>query len=121
MLHRSPYRLNSRIATRRPQPGAMVAMRVLTFVPVQGANFSFGRFVGRPLDELPLPGNYCGEAGGFGFLDSRCGRYRFLFSLPDYGDDVRILALPKMFDEHDVAVLLFDLGEKEPMLVRRNC
>ena len=41
MLHRFPYRLNSRIATRRPQPGAMVAMRVLTFVPVQGANFSF--------------------------------------------------------------------------------
>jgi hypothetical protein len=41
MLHRFPYRPNSGLLRECLNPGQWWAMRVLTFVPVQGANFSF--------------------------------------------------------------------------------
>ena len=41
MLHRFPYRPNSGLLREGLNPGQWWAMRVLTFVPVQGANFSF--------------------------------------------------------------------------------
>ena len=63
---------------------------------------------------------YCrGLQGTEGVPGCCTGRIASPFRMTD-NEDVRIRALLKMFDEHDVAVLLFDLGEKEPMLVRRN-
>jgi hypothetical protein len=50
-------------------------------------------------------------AAGIGF----CSRFRI-----KYDDDGTLLALPIMSDEHDVPILLFDFGEKDPMLVRGN-
>lgn len=80
-------------------------MRVLTFVPVQGVNFSFQATL------LQKQGLVFGgqEYGGQWYPTMRTFWRR-----------CEILTLLKMLDEHDVAVSLFDLGEKEPMLVRRN-